>query len=88
MGAAHGLGADDCILMPAPTAHISGLLNGITLPGAVPFRSHLDAALGSERALDIIESQGVTFMVGPPTFFRGLDGRAGLHARHGSPRCA
>ena len=26
-------------------------------------------------------------MVGPPTFFRGADGRAGLHARSGSRRC-
>ncbi len=72
MGAAHGLGADDCILMPAPTAHISGLLNGITLPGAVPFRAILMPRWDPDRALDIIESQGVTFMVGPPTFFRGL----------------
>ena len=72
MGAAHGLGADDCILMPAPCAHISGLLNGITLPGAVPFRSILMPRWDPDRALDIIESQRVTFMVGPPTFFRGL----------------
>jgi cyclohexanecarboxylate-CoA ligase len=72
MGAAHGLGTDDCILMPAPAAHVSGLLNGITLPGTVPFRSILMPRWDPERALDIIESQGVTFMVGPPTFFRGL----------------
>jgi cyclohexanecarboxylate-CoA ligase len=58
--------------MPAPCAHISGLLNGITLPGAVPFRSILMPRWDPERALDIIESQRVTFMVGPPTFFRGL----------------
>ena len=72
MGPAHGLGPDDCILMPAPCAHISGLLNGITLPGAVPFRSILMPRWDPDRALDIIASQGVTFMVGPPTFFRGL----------------
>ena len=28
MGTAHALGPDDCVLMPAPCAHISGLLNG------------------------------------------------------------
>ena len=72
MGPAHGLGPDDCILMPAPCAHISGLLNGITLPGVVPFRSILMPRWDPDRALDIIASQGVTFMVGPPTFFRGL----------------
>jgi cyclohexanecarboxylate-CoA ligase len=72
MGAVHGLRTDDCILMPAPCAHISGLLNGVTLPGAVPFRSILMPRWDPDRALDIIESQQVTFMVGPPTFFRSL----------------
>ena len=38
MAAVHELGPDDCVLMPAPCAHISGLLNGITLPGVVPFK--------------------------------------------------
>jgi cyclohexanecarboxylate-CoA ligase len=72
MGAAHGLTADDCVLMPAPCAHISGLLNGITLPGAVPFRSVFMARWDPDVALDLIEHEQVTFMVGPPTFFRGL----------------
>jgi cyclohexanecarboxylate-CoA ligase len=72
MGPAHGLGPDDCVLMPAPCAHISGLLNGVTLPGAVPFRSILMPRWDPDRALEIIATQGVTFMVGPPTFFRGL----------------
>ncbi len=72
MAGAHELDADDCVLMPAPCAHISGLLNGITLPGVVPFRSILMARWDPARALDLIESERVTFMVGPPTFFRGL----------------
>ena len=33
MAAAHGLTPDDAVLMPAPLAHISGLLNGVLLPG-------------------------------------------------------
>ncbi len=32
MASVHGLTPDDAILMPAPLAHISGLLNGITVP--------------------------------------------------------
>jgi cyclohexanecarboxylate-CoA ligase len=72
MAGAHGLGPDDCVLMPAPCAHISGLLNGITLPGVVPFRSILMARWDPATALELIESERVTFMVGPPTFFRGL----------------
>ena len=66
---AHELGRDDCVLMPAPSAHISGLLNGITLPGVVPFRTVFMARWDPEAALTLIESEHVTFMVGPPTFF-------------------
>lgn len=65
----HGLTNDDCVLMPAPLAHISGLLNGVTLPGVVPFRSVLMARWNPATALDLIERERVTFMVGPPTFF-------------------
>ena len=72
MARVHDLGVDDCVLMPAPCAHISGLLNGITLPGVVPFRSVLMARWDPELALDLIERERVTFMVGPPTFFVGL----------------
>ncbi len=72
MAGVHGLTADDCVLMPAPCAHISGLLNGITLPGVVPFRSVLMPRWDPEVALALIESERVTFMVGPPTFFVGL----------------
>jgi cyclohexanecarboxylate-CoA ligase len=72
MARVHDLGADDCVLMPAPAAHISGLLNGITLPGVVPFRTVFMARWDPEVALDIIERERVSFMVGPPTFFVGL----------------
>ena len=65
----HALGPDDCVLMPAPAAHISGLLNGITLPGVVPFRTVFVARWDPEAALMLIERERVTFMVGPPTFF-------------------
>jgi acyl-CoA synthetase (AMP-forming)/AMP-acid ligase II len=69
MRVAHDLGPDDCVLMPAPAAHISGLLNGITLPGAVPFPTVFMARWDPETALTLIERERVTFMVGPPTFF-------------------
>ena len=69
MAAWHGLGPDDAVLMPAPVAHVSGLLNGVTLPGCVPFRAVLMARWDPARALDLIEREQITFMVGPPTFF-------------------
>jgi cyclohexanecarboxylate-CoA ligase len=72
MARIHGLEAGDCVLMPAPGAHISGLLNGITLAGVVPFRTVFMARWDPEVALGLIERERVTFMVGPPTFFVGL----------------
>jgi len=72
MADVHGMRPDDCVLMPAPGAHISGLLNGVTLPGVVPFRTVFMARWDPETALDLIERERVTFMVGPPTFFVSL----------------
>jgi acyl-CoA synthetase (AMP-forming)/AMP-acid ligase II len=72
MTAVHDLRPDDCVLMPAPCAHISGLLNGVMVPGVVPFRSVFMARWDAEAALDLIERERVTFMVGPPTFFVAL----------------
>lgn len=72
MARVHGLGAGDAVLMPAPLAHISGLLNGVLLPGAVPMKVVLMAKWDPALALDIIESERITFMIGPPTFFVAL----------------
>jgi acyl-CoA synthetase (AMP-forming)/AMP-acid ligase II len=72
MAAAHGLRADDVVLMPAPLAHISGLLNGILVPGAAGMRAILMEKWDPDRALDIIERARVSFMIGPPTFFVSL----------------
>jgi cyclohexanecarboxylate-CoA ligase len=69
MARVHECTTADCVLMPAPAAHISGLLNGVTLPGVVPFRTVFMARWNPENALDLIERERVTFMVGPPTFF-------------------
>ena len=72
MVAVHGLTRDDAVLMPAPLAHISGLLNGITLPGVVPFKSVLMSRWDPSAALELIERERITFMIGPPTFFVSL----------------
>ena len=72
MAAVHQLIPDDAILMPAPLAHISGLLNGVTVPGAVPMKTVLMSKWDPVEALRIIEHERITFMIGPPTFFVGL----------------
>jgi acyl-CoA synthetase (AMP-forming)/AMP-acid ligase II len=72
MAAAHALTPDDAILMPAPLAHVSGLLNAVQVAGAVPIRAVLMAKWDPEYALDLIERERITFMIGPPTFFVAL----------------
>ncbi len=68
----HALTPQDVVLMPAPLAHISGLLNGVLVAGAAPFRTVFMAKWDPEEAARLIERERVTFMVGPPTFFVDL----------------
>ena len=75
---AHRLTSEDVVLMPAPLAHISGLLNGILVPGAAGMRRVLMDRWDPERALQLIEEERITFMIGPPTFFVGLMGAPGF----------
>jgi cyclohexanecarboxylate-CoA ligase len=80
MARAHGLSATDAVLMPAPLAHVSGLLNGILVPGAAGMKSVLMARWDPDRALDLVAGEAVSFMIGPPTFFVGLTGAATFSA--------
>lgn len=77
MAAVHGLGPDDAVLMPAPLGHISGILNGVTLPAAAAMRAVLMTRWDPDQAVHLIESERVSFMVGPPTFFHDLLDAAG-----------
>jgi len=81
MAQVHALGAEDVVLMPAPMAHISGILNGVTLPAAAGMRSVLMNHWDPERALDIIAAERVTFMVGPPTFFLSMVQTSGFTSK-------
>lgn len=76
MARVHGLRADDAVLMPAPLAHISGLLNGVLVPGVVPMKAVMMPRWDPDEALQIIERERITFMIGPPTFFISLMGAA------------
>ena len=69
---AHGLGRDDCALVPSPLAHVAGLLHGVLIPGASGMRTVLMARWDPEDALELIERESVTYMVGPPTLFTTL----------------
>jgi acyl-CoA synthetase (AMP-forming)/AMP-acid ligase II len=74
----HGLVPGDAILMPAPLAHISGLQNAVTLPGASGLTTVMLARWDPDHALELIEHHHITFMIGPPTFFISLRDAAGF----------
>lgn len=74
----HGLSRDDAVLMPAPLAHISGLLNGVLNPGVAPMKTVLMAKWDPEVALEVVERERITFMIGPPTFFVSMMDAAGF----------
>jgi acyl-CoA synthetase (AMP-forming)/AMP-acid ligase II len=78
---AHELVPGDSILMPAPLAHVSGLLNAVLIPGALPMRATLMAKWSPDDALATIERERITFMIGPPTFFVGLMSAPGFTRR-------
>jgi acyl-CoA synthetase (AMP-forming)/AMP-acid ligase II len=69
MVAVHGLGPSDAVLMPAPLAHVSGLLNGVLLPATAGIPSVLMAGWDPDEGLRLIEEERVTFMGAPPIFF-------------------
>ena len=75
--------ADDAVLMPAPLAHISGLLNAVLMPGVVPMRAVLMARWDPDDALELIARERITFMIGPPTFFVALMGASAFSAGAG-----
>ena len=72
LAAAHGLTRGDTALVPSPLAHVAGLLHGVLIPGSLGMRTVLMRRWDPERALALIESESVTYMVGPPTLFASL----------------
>jgi cyclohexanecarboxylate-CoA ligase len=68
----HGIDHRDVVLMPAPMAHISGLSNAVMLPGAGGLTSVLMERWSPEAAVDLLRTEAVTFMMGPPTFFQTM----------------
>ncbi|HUJ66149.1 MAG TPA: fatty acid--CoA ligase family protein [Acidimicrobiales bacterium] len=68
----HGLLPSDGVLMPAPMAHISGLLNGILVPSAASMRTVFMERWDPVEALELIGREHISFMIGPPTIFTAL----------------
>lgn len=67
-----GLQRRDVLLTAAPLSHMSGLLNGVLLSGAAGMKVVLMEVWDPDRALDLIEQHGVTYMGGPAVFLTSL----------------
>ena len=72
MTGVHGLSGGDAVLMPAPLAHVSGLLNGVLVPGTAAMRTVLMERWDVERGLHLMGAEHVSFMIGPPTMFTAV----------------
>jgi cyclohexanecarboxylate-CoA ligase len=81
MAGVHGLSGRDAVLMPAPMAHVSGLLNAVLVPGAAGMRAVLMERWDPERGLSLIEAERVSFMIGPPSMFTALLELSGFEER-------
>src|SRR6202035_2669120 len=69
MAQVHALGPSDAVLMPAPMAHISGLLNGVLVPGSAGSRCGAARRFDPQQALGLVARERISFLAGPPTFF-------------------
>jgi cyclohexanecarboxylate-CoA ligase len=68
----HDLSACDTTLMPSPLTHISGVVHAILAPALLGTRAVLMERWDAGTALRLIAREGVTYMVGAPTFLADL----------------
>ncbi|MCU1457048.1 MAG: AMP-dependent synthetase [Actinomycetia bacterium] len=81
MTGVHDLGVDDAVLMPAPLAHISGLLNGLLVPFCASMKSVLMERWNPELGLELVDRERISFMIGPTTVFVALRDAPGFTPR-------
>lgn len=68
----HGLGGRDAVLMPAPLAHVSGLLCAVLVPGVAAMRTVLMERWDVEQGLELMDRERISFMIGPPSMFTAI----------------
>ncbi|MFN2544007.1 MAG: AMP-binding protein [Actinomycetota bacterium] len=77
----HAISPEDRYLGGAPVAHIAGLVYGVLMPFALGTSTVFLERWQADRALDLIEAEGVTFQTGTPTFLQSLTAAADLERR-------
>jgi cyclohexanecarboxylate-CoA ligase len=68
----HAFTPADVVLMPSPLTHIAGIVHALLVPAVVGTTAVLMDRWDAGAALAQIAREGVTYMVGAPTFLRDL----------------
>ena len=72
----HAFTPADRTLMPSPLTHISGVIHAILTPAVLGTSAVLMERWDAAAGLALIAAEGVTYMVGAPTFLQDLSDRA------------
>lgn len=67
-----GIGAHDVMYVPSPISHIGGSIYAFEFPWISGCQTILDDRWDPARAVDRIDSEGITFMAGATPFLNGL----------------
>jgi len=68
----HATGPADVVLMPAPIAHLAGMLHGALHPVATGAKAVVLQRWDAERALHLVHTHRVTMLFGPPVYALGI----------------
>jgi cyclohexanecarboxylate-CoA ligase len=68
----HGFTDRDCVLMPSPLTHVSGLIHAVLAPAVLGTRAVVMDGWDADRGLERIVRESVTYMVGAPVFLSDL----------------
>ena len=74
----HQTGVDDAVLMPAPMAHLAGMLHGALHPVATGAKAVVMQKWDAARALELVRTERVTMLFGPPVYALGIAGNPGF----------
>jgi cyclohexanecarboxylate-CoA ligase len=74
----HGTGLHDAVLVPAPLAHLAGMFHAVLHPVAAGVKAVVMDGWDGERGLDLVRSERVTMLFGPPVFALGIAGAPGF----------
>jgi len=76
----HGTSAEDAVLVPAPLAHMAGLLHAVLHPIGGGVKAVIMARWNAEEALALVRDERISMLFGPPIFALGIASARGFSA--------